>query len=461
MAAMTNNVLPNFGGLAFPTIKPKIDGFGEITYGAKYEMLGGGKYEFAAGAKMSFFLGMENKTSYGSKFDISGGSEIKITTGPEWTSKKAPKWHPVLRAKYDFSTIKEHKLAMASDGSTDILVKKTTLAKNSFLATAGYGAVGELSYTAYTKIFKTMLKTIVWINGLTQFLTFSNALSVNPAVKNQDGYDFGSQLRTNYIPILTQIATTIGSLYAALTVVAQRDSFKKTINPKSVLQLTNGDGAFLGSGESDVLSGVEVGKVITLGAVQLNPVDVISNMSGRLDPFKVSDGVYKGFKYQFGSYFSASNNKAVTFSKAIEIHACDDQNKKIPKQSGSLTPPGVVIKATGDNKAAIVCESKTIELRTETPRNAVVKLILSNEKKSAKLTVDRNGKTGMFLEEDQFALHRNDGGLILKRDKVYLTKRKSGQITIQDSMVTIQSKKNNISISSQGAKINGNLIVMK
>lgn len=458
---METSVVPNWGGIPSPTIKPKIDGFGEITYGAKYEMLGGGKYEFAAGTKMSFFLGMESKTSYGSKIDISGGSEIKITTGPEWSDPKKKKWHPVLRAKYDFSTIKEHKLAMSKDGSTDILVKKTTLAEESFLATAGYGKVGTASYKAYTNIFKKMLNTIVWVNGITQFLTFSNALSVNPAIKNQDGFDLGSHARTSLIPILTQIGTTIGSLYAAMVVVAQRDAFKKTILPKTVLQMTHNNGAFFGSGKSGVLSGIELADVITLGAKKLNVVDKEAYDVGSHNPFKITEGVYKGFNESFGSYFSASSNKAIAFSKAIEIHACKDQEKKILKISGENTPPGVIIKATGDDKATIVCEAKNIRLESGNSTSAKVKFKLTDEKKEARLTVDNAEKNGLFLDNEQFSLKNDKGRLEIKKNEVSLLKNKSGGVIIKDDMLIVQGKGNRISISAQGAKINGNLIVVK
>ncbi len=458
------------GGYA--DVKPiaSISGFGEVTTGAKFEVFGGSKYEYAAGSKNSVFLGLENKTSFGSKTDIGLGTELKITLGPQWTSPKTA-WFPLksLLAKYDFTDIKEHKLVISPDGSTDILVKKQNLAKKYFQATAGYGLVGNLYYVSYTKIVSNMITTMVGINVLLQSLNFLNGFLTNPAYNRKEGFDWKSQARTSWFPILLQMMTTWGQMTAALHVVLGRDLLKKTVSPQSVLQLRDGKGAYLGARHtsSGVITSLQQGDTIKIGATKPAVLDRLGYAFGK-SPFEYAevDGKPKkgdeitGPKNPIHSYFEASHNKAIAFSQTIEIQANKDQKAEVKSNAGLLEPPNILIKADGDSKAKIVAEAKNITLRTGSKADANVKLVLAQEKNKARLTVDKTEKNGLIMNSESIALKNRKGELNIKQDVTEVRRKGSGTISIKDAQTMI-THGSFLAVTKNGVTINKNLIVFK
>jgi hypothetical protein len=452
---------PAWGGVpAVPVVKPTISGFGEVSYGAKFEILGGSKYEVMAGTKNSVLLGMDNKMSFGAKTDISAGSELKISLGPEWSSPKT-KWWPAkgFMAKYDFSTIKEHKLVISKDGSTDILVKKLTMAKNHFQASAGYGFIGDGAYNAYTGIVSSMIKTIVFVNTLLQALNIANGLTVNPAANKQIGFDITNQARASWIPIAAQLFSTCAQLVAAVNVVLSRDFLKKSIMPNSVLQLSNGNGSFLGNRSSGCLTGLKLDDTIKLGIRK--PDQIINQLFER----GVKNLYQKGNKDEIRSfykapqtYFEAAPQKAVVFSKTLEIHANMDQDTKVRSDPALLDPPNILIKADGDSKAKIVAEANNITIRTGSKSGANVKLVLNQQKNKARLTIDKAEKNGVLMDSQQSIIRAGSSELKLDRNSSQLTSSKKG-LYINGSSLSLKHGSNRITLGSSGISLNGNLVV--
>lgn len=457
--------IPNsWGGIPAPVGKPTISGFGEVSYGAKFELLGGSKYEFMAGTKNAFLLGIDNKFSIGAKTDISAGSELKISVGPKWESPKS-KWWPAqgFLAKYDFSTIKEHKLIISKDGSTDILVKKSTLGKEHFQASAGYGQLGNAYYDIYTSLVSSMVHKLVYFNALLQALNLANGLTVNPAQNTNSGFDITDQARTSWIPIAAQMFATYGQLVSAVNVVLHRDVLKKAIMPNSVLQLRDGKGSFLGNRIYDCLTGIEMKDTIKIGARKPPAIESWLYDTGVESFYKkeAGSGEIESFTKQPESYFEVSPDKAIFFSKALEIHANKDQKTKVNSKAGLNEQANILIKAEGGDKPKIVAESKNITLRTGSKTDANVKLMLNQEKNKARLTIDKAEKNGLIMNVDTLNLKSGNGQLEINKEMSVLKKNRAGAVVIKNDMIAISSGGNRFTLSSQGAKINGNVIVTK
>ncbi len=454
---------PSWGGVPAPKAKPSISGFGEVSYGAKCEILGGSKYEMMAGNKSSALIGMDNKFTFGAKTDMSIGSDLKISIASgKWENPKN-KWWPAkgFQAKYDFSDVKEHKLIISKDGSTDILVKKLTMAKDHFQASAGYGELGGLAYTTYTNIVSNMITVIATINVLLPILNLANALTVNPAANKQIGFDHTSQLRTSWIPFTTQLFATFSQLVAAINVVLSRDMLKKAVLPNAILQLRDEAGAFLGSRHRSaaVLTGIELGPTIKMGARKPKLGENLTIELGA-NFYKKESDQFVAFKEPPESYFEASPNKSTVFSKTIEIQANKDQKKKVNSKAGSLDAPKVLIKADGDPKANVECQARKIVLRTrEKDINNKVELVLDNERLEGNISI--GGKdTGLFMKDSELSLKNRDAEMAIEKNSVFMKKKGKGSVHIMNSSIII-SHGSELNVSKAGVKVNGNLVVLK